>query len=194
MVLIDSGYHQLRSFEQPAMESGLWYLVSFVELADNAAKRQVLRSYQYKRPFPVLLDLQKRLLIYHYGKPKSKPVVCNLELNGAISTPHLYSGALLTGTYNRQGDMFSMALRDVHGVDFTVFLEFQKKPQAVNKSKQRQRKTTSNKKHHRQTVQQNNSGAGAPGEAGDLVLTFPEVRKSGGLFSSPAAHPAFFSY
>ena len=128
MVLIDGGNHQLRSFEQPAMESGLWYLVSFIELADNTAKSQVLRSYQYKRPFPVLLDLQRRLLIYHYGKRNSKAVVCNMELNGAISTPHLYSGALLTGTHNRQGDAFSLALRYVDSVDFTVFLEFQKSP------------------------------------------------------------------
>lgn len=126
MVLIDGGGHQLRSFEQPAIESGLWYLVSFTEMANKPNTKQVIRSHQYKKPIPVLLDLQKRVLIYHYGMRKSKPVVCNMEENGCISTPHYYTGTLLTGTYNRQGDYFTLALRYLQNLDFTVFLEFQR--------------------------------------------------------------------
>jgi hypothetical protein len=128
MVLIDGGGHQLRSFEQPALENGLWYLVSFVEMADTATASEPLFQRRFKQPFAVLLDLSKRLIIYRYGGRKSKPVSFTLEPDGSISTHHLFKEALLTGTYNRQFNCFTLALRYINATDYTVFLEFEKNP------------------------------------------------------------------
>jgi hypothetical protein len=127
MVLIDGGGHQLRSFEQPLIISGIWYLVSFKEISASSTAH-LIKERTFKNPFPVLLDLEKRLLIYRYGGRASKPMVCDMEQNGCISTPHLYNEALLTGIYNHQSDALSMSLRYLNTTDFTVFLEFRKTP------------------------------------------------------------------
>jgi hypothetical protein len=128
MALIDGGGHQLRSFEQPALENGLWYLVSFVEMADTGASSKPLLKRRFRKPVAVLLDFSKRLIIYRYGGRKSKPVSFTLEPDGSISTHHLYNEALLTGTYNRQYNCFTLALRYINATDYTVFLEFEKNP------------------------------------------------------------------
>jgi hypothetical protein len=126
MVLIEGREHSLRSFDaQPVLETGVWYLVSFCELT-AANQPEFLHNHSYKKPLPVWLDLQRRVLIYRFGRSKPKVVVCSVEASGRVSLPHPRSGKMLTGTYQRDGGTFTFALRYLDAKENTVFFEFRK--------------------------------------------------------------------
>ncbi|MCU0432504.1 MAG: hypothetical protein MUC87_03490 [Bacteroidia bacterium] len=125
MVLIDTGGHRLQQVEQPGLESGIWYLISFCELS-HTNNPVILSAITFKNPIPVLLNLQKNILIYRFGKPAPKSVICVVCDDGTIHFPHPRNNQPLTGTYMRVGNLVRFDLRYKHSDECTVFIEFRK--------------------------------------------------------------------
>jgi hypothetical protein len=127
LILISGREHSLQSVEKETEQtiSGLWMLISLREYALTLKRTKLLLKRSYKKPIPVLIELQNNILIYNFGKPNNKPLRFTREPTGSINVPHFRSEKLLTGNIRRSGDKMIWELKYIDKKYPTVIFEFQ---------------------------------------------------------------------
>lgn len=127
LILINGRGHSLQSVEPKTEQtiSGLWMLISIREYALTLKRTKLLLKRIYKKPIPVLIELQNYVLIYNFGKPNNKPLRFTREPSGSINVPHFRSEKLLTGNISRSEDKMIWELKYIDKKFPTVIFEFQ---------------------------------------------------------------------
>jgi hypothetical protein len=127
LMLINSREHSLQSVEKAETQSvsGLWMLVSIKEYALTIRGKKILLKRFNKKIVPVLIEPQKNLLIYNFGKRSYKPFRFTYNSSGIITVPHFRTEIELLGHILRSGDKMTWELKYFNQKHPTVVFEFQ---------------------------------------------------------------------
>ncbi len=134
LILISGREHSLQSVEKVETQtvSGLWMLVSIKEYALTIRGKKILRKRSNKKIVPVLIEPQKNLLIYNFGKRSYKPFRFTYNSSGIITVPHFRTEIELSGYILRSGDKMTWELKYTDQKYPTIVFEFQKVKSNVN--------------------------------------------------------------
>lgn len=130
MTLINGRGFALHTYSPPPFEAGIWQLMAWTETITLKTKSKTIAH--IKAPVPVLIDLQKKILILNFGRKRQTAVLLNIDITDSVAITHVKGGDLLTGTYRTAGNTMSWALAYRGKEQPTVFLEFQKMPENLS--------------------------------------------------------------
>jgi hypothetical protein len=124
MTLINGRGFSLHSYSPPPFDGGMWQLTAWTEIIKLKTKTIA----HINAPVPVIIDLNKKILLLNFGLKKQKGLLLNTDITDRIALTHIKSGDLLTGKYSTTVNTMSWSLAYRGKEQPTVFLEFQKMP------------------------------------------------------------------